>query len=107
LIDVLDRLGVALAGRYSEQAMVHLRRACRIWAEIDLPMELAQTRLLPDADQHPSPQINYLAPLPLMLPWVAVDRLLQGTLLQEPGPGGLALFLAVCSRYTWVAHDHS
>jgi hypothetical protein len=25
---------------------VHLRRACRVWTEIDLPLELAQTRLL-------------------------------------------------------------
>ncbi|HEU5050827.1 MAG TPA: serine/threonine-protein kinase, partial [Gemmatimonadales bacterium] len=29
-----------------EQAMLHLQRACRIWADIDLPLELAQTRLL-------------------------------------------------------------
>jgi hypothetical protein len=26
--------------------VAHLRRACRVWAEIDLPLELAQTRLL-------------------------------------------------------------
>lgn len=26
--------------------MLQLRRACRIWAEIDLPIELAQTRFL-------------------------------------------------------------
>jgi pimeloyl-ACP methyl ester carboxylesterase/tetratricopeptide (TPR) repeat protein len=42
----LARGRVELAGGQAEQAMVHLRRACRIWAEIDLPIELAQTRLL-------------------------------------------------------------
>jgi hypothetical protein len=26
--------------------MLHLRRACRIWSEINLPLDLAQTRLL-------------------------------------------------------------
>ena len=26
--------------------MLHLQRACRIWADIDLPIELAHTRLL-------------------------------------------------------------
>jgi hypothetical protein len=26
--------------------MLHLRRACRLWAEIDLPIELAETRFL-------------------------------------------------------------
>jgi hypothetical protein len=57
LTDVLDRLGAALSDRYSlqreigrggqaEQAMLQLRRACRIWAETDLPVELAQTRFL-------------------------------------------------------------
>jgi tetratricopeptide (TPR) repeat protein len=42
----LARGRVELARGQAEQAMVHLRRACRIWAEIDLPMELARTRLL-------------------------------------------------------------
>jgi tetratricopeptide (TPR) repeat protein len=42
----LARGRVALALGEAEQAMVHLRRACRIWTEIDLPLELAQTRLL-------------------------------------------------------------
>jgi tetratricopeptide (TPR) repeat protein len=42
----LARGRVALARGQAEQAMLHLRRACRIWAEIDLPIELAQTRLL-------------------------------------------------------------
>jgi tetratricopeptide (TPR) repeat protein len=42
----LARGRVELARGQAEQAMVHLRRACRIWAEIDLPVELAQTRLL-------------------------------------------------------------
>ncbi len=37
---------VELAGGQSEQAVLNLRRACRIWAEIDLPRELAQTRLV-------------------------------------------------------------
>jgi tetratricopeptide (TPR) repeat protein len=37
---------VELARGQAQQAMWSLRRACRIWAEIDLPMELAQTRLL-------------------------------------------------------------
>ena len=36
----------ALAGGQADQAMLHLRRVCRIWAEIDLPLELARTRLL-------------------------------------------------------------
>ena len=42
----LARGRVELARGQAEQAMLHLRRACRIWAEIDLPMELAQSRLL-------------------------------------------------------------
>ena len=42
----LARGRVELAGGRPEQAMLVLRRACRIWAEIDLPIELAQTRLL-------------------------------------------------------------
>jgi pimeloyl-ACP methyl ester carboxylesterase/tetratricopeptide (TPR) repeat protein len=42
----LARGRVELATGHAEAAMVHLRRACRIWAEIDLPVELAQTRLL-------------------------------------------------------------
>ena len=37
---------VELARGQAEQAMLHFQRACRIWAEIDLPIELAQTRLL-------------------------------------------------------------
>jgi tetratricopeptide (TPR) repeat protein len=37
---------VELARGQAEQAMLQLRRACRIWAEIDLPIELAQTRFL-------------------------------------------------------------
>jgi hypothetical protein len=42
----LARGRVELAGGGAGEAIVHLRRACRIWAEMDLPMELAQTRLL-------------------------------------------------------------
>lgn len=37
----LARGRVELAGGQAEQAMVHLRRARRIWAEINLPIELA------------------------------------------------------------------
>jgi pimeloyl-ACP methyl ester carboxylesterase/tetratricopeptide (TPR) repeat protein len=42
----LSRGRVELADGRAEQAVVHLRRACRIWAEIDLPFELAQSRFL-------------------------------------------------------------
>jgi tetratricopeptide (TPR) repeat protein len=42
----LARGRVELVRGQAEQAMLHLRRACRLWAEIDLPIELAQTRLL-------------------------------------------------------------
>jgi tetratricopeptide (TPR) repeat protein len=42
----LARGRVELARGQAEQAMLHLQRACRIWAEIDLPIELAQARLL-------------------------------------------------------------
>jgi tetratricopeptide (TPR) repeat protein len=42
----LARGRVELARGQAEQAVSHLRRACRIWTGIDLPMELAQTRLL-------------------------------------------------------------
>jgi hypothetical protein len=42
----LARGRVVLARGQAEQAMLHLQRACRIWGEIDLPIELAQTRLL-------------------------------------------------------------
>ncbi|HEX6617406.1 MAG TPA: protein kinase [Gemmatimonadales bacterium] len=42
----LARGRVELARGAAEQALVHLRSACRIWTEIDLPLELARTRLL-------------------------------------------------------------
>jgi lipopolysaccharide biosynthesis regulator YciM len=42
----LARGRVELARGQAQQAIWHLRRACRIWTDIDLPMELAQTRLL-------------------------------------------------------------
>ncbi len=42
----LARGRVALARGQAEQAMLHLQRACRIWAEINLPLDLAHTRLL-------------------------------------------------------------
>ena len=42
----LARGRVELVRGQAGQAMLHLRRACRLWAEIDLPIELAQTRLL-------------------------------------------------------------
>ncbi|HEX6106460.1 MAG TPA: protein kinase [Gemmatimonadales bacterium] len=42
----LARGRIELARGQAEHAMVHLRRACRLWAEVDLPIELAQTRLL-------------------------------------------------------------
>jgi tetratricopeptide (TPR) repeat protein len=42
----LARGRVELARGQAERAIVHLRRGCRIWAEINLPIELAQTRLL-------------------------------------------------------------
>ncbi len=42
----LARGRVELARDRAEPAVLHLRRASRIWAEIDLPVELAQTRLL-------------------------------------------------------------
>jgi pimeloyl-ACP methyl ester carboxylesterase/tetratricopeptide (TPR) repeat protein len=42
----LARGRVELARGQAGQAMLHLRRACRIWTEIDLPIDLAQTRLL-------------------------------------------------------------
>jgi tetratricopeptide (TPR) repeat protein len=42
----LARGRVELARGEAEQAMLHLRRASRTWAEIDMPIDLAQTRLL-------------------------------------------------------------
>jgi hypothetical protein len=42
----LARGRVELARGHPERAMPHIRRACRIWTELDLPIELAQTRLL-------------------------------------------------------------
>jgi tetratricopeptide (TPR) repeat protein len=42
----LARGRVELARGQAEQAMSHLRRACRVWTELDLPVELAHTRLL-------------------------------------------------------------
>jgi tetratricopeptide (TPR) repeat protein len=42
----LARGRVELARDRAEQAVLHLRRAARCWADIDLPIELAQTRLL-------------------------------------------------------------
>jgi tetratricopeptide (TPR) repeat protein len=42
----LARGRVELARGQAEQALLHLQRASRIWVEIDLPIELAQTRLL-------------------------------------------------------------
>jgi tetratricopeptide (TPR) repeat protein len=37
---------VELARGQAEQAVRHLRRACRIWSEINLRFDLAHTRLL-------------------------------------------------------------
>jgi hypothetical protein len=37
---------VELARGQAEQAVRHLRRACRIWGEINLRFDLAHTRLL-------------------------------------------------------------
>ncbi|HEU4587872.1 MAG TPA: protein kinase, partial [Gemmatimonadales bacterium] len=42
----LARGRVELACGQAEPALVHLRQACRIWTEMDLPAELAQTRSL-------------------------------------------------------------
>ena len=42
----LARGTVELARGKAEDALAHLRRARRIWTEIDLPFELARTRLL-------------------------------------------------------------
>jgi tetratricopeptide (TPR) repeat protein len=42
----LARGRLELVRGQAEQAMLHLRRACRLWAEVDLPIELAQTRFL-------------------------------------------------------------
>jgi Flp pilus assembly protein TadD len=42
----LARGTVELARGRAEPAIVHLRRARRIWTEIELPFELARTRLL-------------------------------------------------------------
>jgi tetratricopeptide (TPR) repeat protein len=42
----LARGRVELVRGQAEEAVLHLRRACRLWSEIDLPIELAQTRLL-------------------------------------------------------------
>jgi tRNA A-37 threonylcarbamoyl transferase component Bud32/tetratricopeptide (TPR) repeat protein len=42
----LARGRVELARGQAEPARLQLRRACRVWAEIDLPIELAQTRFL-------------------------------------------------------------
>jgi tetratricopeptide (TPR) repeat protein len=42
----LARGRLELARAEAEDAVLHLRHACRIWAEINLPAELAQTRLL-------------------------------------------------------------
>jgi hypothetical protein len=42
----LARGTVELARGGAEDALFHLRRARRIWTEIDLPFELARTRLL-------------------------------------------------------------
>jgi DNA-binding winged helix-turn-helix (wHTH) protein len=42
----LARGRVELARGQAQEAIVHLRRACRVWTQIELPLELAQTRLL-------------------------------------------------------------
>jgi DNA-binding winged helix-turn-helix (wHTH) protein len=42
----LARGRLELARGHAREAVMHLRRASRVWAEIDLPLELAQTRLL-------------------------------------------------------------
>lgn len=42
----LARGRVELARGQAQEAMLHLRRACRVWTQIELPLELAQTRLL-------------------------------------------------------------
>ena len=42
----LTRGRVELARGQAQEAVAHLRRACRVWTGIELPLELAQTRLL-------------------------------------------------------------
>ena len=42
----LARGRVELARGQAQEAVAHLRRACRVWTGIELPLELAQTRLL-------------------------------------------------------------
>jgi tetratricopeptide (TPR) repeat protein len=73
---------VALARGQAEQAMLHLRRACRIWAQIDLPLELAQTRLLLSS--------SYLAlgntdeaELEEHTAWAAMERIGTGALRRD------------------------
>jgi hypothetical protein len=63
--------------------MLHLRRACRIWAEIDLPIELAQTRLLLSRAYSALGNTDE-AELEKRTAQTAMDRIGAGVLRHEP-----------------------
>jgi hypothetical protein len=79
----LARGRVELARGQAEQAMLHLRRACRIWAEIDLPIELAQTRLLLSRAYSALGNTDE-AELEKRTAQTAMDRIGAGVLRHEP-----------------------
>jgi len=79
----LARGRVVLARGQAEPAVLHLRRACRIWAEIDLPIELAQTRLLLSRAYSALGNTDE-AELEERTAQAAMDRIGAGALRREP-----------------------
>ena len=79
----LARGRVELARGQAEQAMLHLQRACRIWAEIELPIELAQTRFLLSRAYSALGNTDE-AELEERTAQAAMDRIGAGALQREP-----------------------
>jgi tetratricopeptide (TPR) repeat protein len=73
---------VELAHGQAEQAMLHLRRACRIWGEINLRVDLADTRLLLSR-AYSALGNDDEAELEERAARAAMDRIVSGALRQE------------------------
>ena len=79
----LARGRVELARGEAEQAMWHLRRACQLWVAIDLPVELARTRLLLSRAYSALGNTDE-AELEERTAQAAMDRIGAGALRREP-----------------------
>jgi tetratricopeptide (TPR) repeat protein len=85
---VLARGRLALARGAAGEAMLHLQRACRIWGEIDLPLELAQSRRLLARAYRALGNVDE-AELEERAAQAAMDRIGAGAGARNPGQGPL------------------